>query len=89
MQWERRHRTRRGAPVWSHDGNDLHGRNLKTGGEVDVREGRILDDPAGSFNSKLEGSFRLAIDFHLGDKVNEKRLKALIRAAVALNTSRD
>jgi hypothetical protein len=52
-------------------------------------KGAFLDDPAGLFNSSLEGNLRRAIDFHEGDKVNEKALKALIRAAVALNKSRD
>ena len=50
--------------------------------------GAALDDPSGLFNSSLEGNVRRAIDFHQGDKVNEKALKALIRAAVALNTSK-
>jgi hypothetical protein len=51
-------------------------------------KGAFLDDPSGLFNSSLEGNLRRAIDFHEGDKVNEKALKALIRAAVALNTSK-
>ena len=55
--------------------------------EADLRQGRLAGGPSGLFNSSLEGNMRRAIDFHEGDKIDEKALKALIRAAVALNTS--
>ncbi len=67
----------RGVPVWSHDG-------LICTGDA---KGASLEDPSGLFNSSLEGNTRRAIDFHEGDKIDEKALKALIRAAVTLNKS--
>ena len=66
---------------------DLHRRDLQECRKDDIRQGASLDDPSGLFNSSLEGRVRRAIDFREGDKVNEKALKTLIRAAVALNTS--
>ena len=63
----------------------LHRRDLQECREADVRQGRLAGDPFGLFNSSLEGNVRRAIDFHEGDKIDEKALKALIRAAVALN----
>ena len=65
----------------------LHRRDLQERREADLRQGRLAPDPSGLFNSSLEGNTRRAIDFHEGDKIDEKALKALIRAAVALNTS--
>jgi hypothetical protein len=77
-----------GVPVWSHDGMICTGETHKSVVKMTFAKGAFLDDPAGLFNSSLEGNLRRAIDFHEGDKVNEKALKALIRAAVALNKSK-
>jgi hypothetical protein len=77
-----------GTPVWSHDGIICTGETYKSVVKLTFAKGAMLDDPAGLFNSSLEGNVRRAIDFHEGDKVNEKALKALIRAAVALNASK-
>ncbi|MGA2050911.1 MAG: DUF1801 domain-containing protein [Terracidiphilus sp.] len=77
-----------GVPVWSHDGIICTGETYKSAVKLTFAQGASLDDPAGLFNSSLDGNVRRAIDFHKGDKVNEKALKALIRSAVALNTSK-
>jgi hypothetical protein len=77
-----------GVPVWSHDGLICTGETHKSVVKMTFAKGAFLDDPAGLFNSSLAGNLRRAIDFHEGDKVNEKALKALIRAAVALNTTK-
>lgn len=66
----------------------LHRRDLQGRGEDDLAKGAALDDPAGLFNSSLDGNVRRAIDIREGEKINEKALKALIRAAVALNASK-
>jgi hypothetical protein len=79
----------RGTPVWSHDGIICTGETYKKVVKMTFARGASLDDPSGLFNSSLEGRMRRAIDFHEGDKVNEKALKTLIRTAVALNTSSD
>jgi hypothetical protein len=75
-------------PVWSHCGLICTGETYKKVVKLTFAKGAFLDDPAGLFNSSLEGRVRRAIDFREGDKVNEKALKALIRAAAALNTSK-
>ena len=77
----------RGVPVWSHDGIICTGETYKTVVKMTFARGASLDDPSGLFNSSLEGNTRRAIDFREGDEVDEEALKALIRAAVALNTS--
>jgi hypothetical protein len=77
----------RGVPVWEHDGIICTGETYKAVVKMTFARGASLDDPSGLFNSSLEGNTRRAIDFHEGDKINEKALKALIRAAVALNIS--
>src|SRR6266480_1887846 len=77
----------RGVPVWSHDGMICTGETYKSVVKMTFAKGAQLKDPAGLFNSSLEGNVRRAIDFHEGDKIDEKALQALIRAAVALNTS--
>jgi hypothetical protein len=77
----------RGVPVWYHDGMICTGETYKNVVKVTFAKGASLEDPAGLFNSSLDGNTRRAIDFHEGDKIDEKALKALIRAAVALNTS--
>jgi hypothetical protein len=77
----------RGVPVWSHAGIICTGETYKNFVKMTFAKGASLEDPSGLFNSSLEGNTRRAIDFHEGDKIDEKALKALIRAAVALNTS--
>ena len=80
-----------GVPVWSHDGIICTGETYKDNVKMTFAKGAALADPSGLFNSSLEGNTRRAIDFHEGDKIDEKALKALIRAAflntAALNTS--
>ena len=73
--------------MWEHAGIICTGETYKTVVKLTFAKGASLKDPANLFNSSLEGNTRRAIDFHEGDKINEKALKALIRAAVALNTS--
>jgi hypothetical protein len=75
-------------PVWSHNGIITTGETYKKVVKLTFAKGASLPDPEGLFNSSLEGRVRRAIDFHEGDKINDKALKALIRAAVALNTSK-
>ncbi|MGA2753002.1 MAG: DUF1801 domain-containing protein [Terracidiphilus sp.] len=75
-------------PVWSHDGIICTGETYKKAVKMTFAKGAFLDDPAGLFNSSLEGRLRRAIDFHEGAKIDEKALKSLIRAAVALNRSK-
>ena len=77
-----------GTPVWSHAGIICTGEAYKSVVKMTFAKGAALDDPAGLFNSSLDGNVRRAIDFREGDKVNEKALKTLIRAAVALNRSK-
>ncbi len=76
-----------GVPVWSHDGIICTGETYKNVVKMTFAKGAALPDPAGLFNSSLEGNNRRSIDFHEGDTIDEKALQALIRAAVALNTS--
>jgi hypothetical protein len=76
------------VPVWSHDGLICTGETYKKAVKMTFAKGASLDDPSHLFNSSLEGNTRRAIDFHEGEKIDEKALKALIRAAVALNASR-
>jgi hypothetical protein len=77
----------RGVPVWEHAGIICTGETYKAVVKMTFAKGASLEDPSGLFNSSLEGNTRRAIDIHEGDKIDEKALKALIRAAVALNTS--
>jgi hypothetical protein len=77
----------RGTPVWSHHGLICTGETYKKVVKMTFAKGASLTDPSGLFNSSLEGNTRRAIDFHEGDKLAEEALKALIRAAVALNKS--
>jgi hypothetical protein len=77
----------RGVPVWSHAGIICTGETYKNIVKMTFAKGASLDDPSGLFNASLDGNTRRAIDFHEGEKIDEKALKALIRAAVALNTS--
>jgi hypothetical protein len=78
----------RGVPVWYHDGMVCTGETHKKVVKMTFAKGASLEDPSGLFNSSLEGSTRRAIDFHEGDKIDAKALKALIREAVALNELR-
>ncbi len=77
----------RGVPVWSHAGMICTCETYKNVVKMTFAKGASLEDPSGLFNSSLEGNTRRAIDFHEGDKIDEKALQALIRAAVALNMS--
>jgi hypothetical protein len=76
------------VPVWSHDGLICTGETYKKAVKLTFAKGASVKDPSKLFNSSLEGNTRRAIDFHEGDKVDEKAFKALIRAAVAVNKSR-
>ena len=78
----------RGVPVWSHAGIICTGETYKTAVKMTFAKGAALDDPAHLFNASLEGNTRRAIDVHEGETLDEKALKALIRAAVVLNTSK-
>jgi len=78
----------RGVPVWSHAGIICTGETYKAVVKMTFAKGAALDDPAHLFNSSLEGNVRRAIDIREGEKINEKALKALIRAAIALNDAK-
>jgi hypothetical protein len=78
----------RGVPVWEHDGIICTGETYKSVVKMTFAKGAALKDPSGIFNASLDGNTRRAIDFHESDTINEKALKALIRAAVTLNTSK-
>jgi hypothetical protein len=78
----------RGVPVWSHAGIICTGESYKTYVKLTFAKGASLDDPCGLFNASLDGNTRRAIDIHEGETINEKALTALIRAAIALNTSK-
>ena len=77
----------RGTPVWSHDGNICTGESYKKIVKLTFFKGAALDDPAGLFNSSLDGNVRRAIDIHEGEEVDESAFKALFQQAVALNRS--
>jgi len=87
VKWRKPSNAMLGVPVWEHDGIICTGETYKAVVKLTFAKGAALEDPAGLFNSSLEGNVRRAIDFHEGDKIDEKALKALIRVAVALNTS--
>lgn len=78
----------RGVPTWYHDGIICTGETYRNVVKMTFAKGAALKDPSKLFNSSLEGNARRAIDFHEGEKINEKALKALIRAAAALNESK-
>ena len=78
----------RGVPVWSHDGLICTGETYQSVVKMTFAKGAALEDPSGLFNSSLEGNTRRAIDFREGEAIDEKALKALIRAAVTLNQSK-
>ncbi|MCW0015651.1 DUF1801 domain-containing protein [Rhizobium sp. BT-226] len=78
----------RGVPVWEHAGIICTGETYKSVVKLTFAKGASLEDPSGLFNSSLDGNTRRAIDFHEGDEIDEQALTALIRGAVALNTSK-
>jgi hypothetical protein len=78
----------RGVPTWYHEGIICTGETYKSVVKMTFAKGASLKDPSGLFNSSLDGTTRRAIDFHEGEKINAKALKALVRAAVDLNTSK-
>jgi hypothetical protein len=86
-KWKKPSNGMKGVPVWSHDGIVCTGETYKNYVKMTFAKGAFVKDPSGLFNSSLEGNLRRAIDVHEGDQVDEKALKALIRAAVALNVS--
>ncbi len=85
-EWKWRKATNPGVPVWSHGGIICTGETYKGVVKLTFMKGAALDDPAGLFNASLDGNARRAIDLHEGDRIDTKAFKALIRAAVALNT---
>jgi hypothetical protein len=87
VKWRKPSNSMRGVPVWSHDGIICTGETYKSIVKLTFAKGASLADPAGLFNSSLKGNTRRAVDLHEGDKIDEQALRALIRAAVALNTS--
>jgi hypothetical protein len=86
-EWKWVKPTNPGTPVWSHAGMICTGETYKNAVKLTFSKGASLEDPSGLFNSSLEGKTRRAIDFHEGDRIDQEAFKALIRAAVALNTS--
>jgi hypothetical protein len=84
-KWRKPSNGMAGVPVWSHNGIVCTGETYKNSVKMTFAKGAFVKDPSGLFNSSLEGNLRRAIDFHEGDKINEKALKALVRAAVKLN----
>ncbi len=87
-EWKWQKATNPGVPVWSHDGIICTGETYKNVVKMTFARGASLDDPAGLFNSSLEGNVRRAIDFREGEEIDEKALEGLVRSAVALNVSR-
>jgi len=88
VKWRKPSNGMLGVPVWEHDGIICTGETYKAAVKLTFANGAALEDPSGLFNSSLDGNVRRAIDIHEGEKINEKAFKALIRAAVALNTSK-
>jgi len=87
IKWRKPSNAMSGTPTWSHDGIICTGETYKALVKTTWAKGASLDDPAGLFNSSLDGATRRAIDFKEGDTINEEAFKALVRAAVALNTA--
>jgi hypothetical protein len=88
VKWRKPSNGMLGVPVWEHDGIICTGETYKTYVKLTFAGGAALEDPSGLFNASLEGNARRAIDIHEGDKIDEKAFKALIRAAVAMNTAK-
>jgi hypothetical protein len=87
-EWKWAKATSPGTPVWSHDGIICTGETYKAAVKMTFAKGASLEDPSGLFNASLEGNTRRAIDVHEGEEIDEEALKALIRAAVALNQAK-
>src|SRR5262249_38360484 len=87
VKWRKPSNGMLGVPVWEHAGIICTGETYKAAVKLTFAYGALLDDPSGLFNASLDGNMRRAIDFHEGDKIDEKAFKALIRSAVARNTS--
>jgi hypothetical protein len=87
VKWRKPSNAMRGVPVWEHAGIVCTGETYKDKVKLTFAKGASLEDPSGLFNASLDGNVRRAIDLHEGDRIDAKALKALIRAAVALNTS--
>jgi hypothetical protein len=87
-EWKWVKPTNPGTPVWSHNGLICTGETYKSVVKMTFAKGAALEDPSGLFNSSLAGNTRRAIDFHEGEEIDEEALKALVRAAVALNESK-
>jgi len=88
VKWRKPSNSMLGVPVWEHAGIICTGETYKDKVKLTFAKGASLEDASGLFNASLEGNLRRAIDFHEADKIDEEALKALIRAAVALNTAR-
>ena len=88
VKWRKPLNAMRGAPVWEHNGIICTGETYKAVVKLTFAKGAVLEDPSGLFNSSLDGNVRRAIDIREGDRIDEKALVALIRAAVALNTGK-
>ena len=86
VKWRKPSNGMLGVPVWEHAGIICTGETYKAVVKLTFAKGAALEDPSGLFNASLEGNARRAIDIHEGDRIDAKALKALIRAAVALNT---
>ena len=86
LKWRKPSNAMLGVPVWEHDGIICTGGTYKNAVKLTFAKGAALKDPSKLFNASLEGNVRRAIDIHAGDTIDDKALKALIRAAVALNT---
>lgn len=87
VKWRKPSNSMKGVPVWSHDGIICTGETYKSAVKLTFAKGAALEDPAGLFNSSLEGNTRRAIDLHEGDRINERAFKSLVREAAALNAS--
>jgi hypothetical protein len=87
VKWRKPSNSMLGVPVWEHDGIVCTGETYKAVVKLTFAKGASLEDPSHLFNASLEGSTRRAIDVHEGERIDEKAFKALVRAAVALNTS--
>jgi hypothetical protein len=87
VKWRKPSNGMLGVPVWEHDGIICTGETYKAVVKLTFAKGASLEDPVGLFNASLDGNVRRAIDIHESDKIDERAFKALIRAAVALNTS--
>jgi len=88
VKWRKPSNSMLGVPVWEHDGIICTGETYKAVVKLTFANGASLKDTSGLFNSSLEGNTRRALDIHEGDKIDEKAFKALVREAVALNTTK-